>query len=122
VAGLGGVRILVVEDEYFIAQDLEATLEAAGALVAGPVGDVQAALQLIEAEPIEAAVLDINLHGVVDFAVAAELTRRGIPFVFATGYEAATVPRTYEHVPIWRKPFNVEELIASLDELRREDG
>ena len=117
VTSLGGLHILVVEDEYFIAQDLCVALETAGAEVLGPVGDVAAALRLIENEQVDAAVLDINLHGIVDFGIAAELTRRAIPFVFATGYEPATVPTTYEHVPLWRKPFASPDLVAALTEL-----
>ncbi len=58
--------------------------------------------------------LVINLHGVVDFAVAAEMSRHDIPVVFATGYERATVPTTYVHVPVWQKPFNVDDLIEAL--------
>ena len=119
LTSLGGLHILVVEDEYFIAQDLCVALETAGAQVLGPVGDVAAALRLVENEQVDAAVLDINLHGIVDFGIAAELTRRNIPFVFATGYEPATVPTTYEHVPIWRKPFVTPDLVAALSELER---
>jgi len=115
--GLGGARVLVVEDEYFIAQDLRAALEAVGAEVIGPVADIATALQLLGGQTVRAAVLDINLHGVVDFAIAAELTRRQIPFVLATGYEAATIPTSYERVPLWRKPFNVEELVVALGNL-----
>ena len=50
LAGLGGVRVLVVEDEYFIAQDLRSSLEAAGASVVGPVGDVAAGMALLKSE------------------------------------------------------------------------
>lgn len=117
LSDLGGVHILVVEDEYFIAQDLESALETAGAQVLGPVGDVGAALALLSSDQVDAAVLDINLHGIVDFGIAAELTRRNVPFVFATGYEPATIPRTYEHVPLWRKPFATDDLVAALEEM-----
>ena len=111
---LGGVHVLVVEDEYFIAQDLQSALETAGAIVLGPVGDVDGALALLAAERVDLAVLDLNLHGVVDFAVASELTRRGIRFVFATGYEPTVVPTTYDHVPLWRKPFAIDDLVGTL--------
>jgi DNA-binding NtrC family response regulator len=114
VTELGGAKVLVVEDEYFIAQDLQSALEDAGAQVIGPVGDVASAFELVKSDRVDFAVLDLNLHGVVNFALAEEMTKRGIPFVFATGYEPTAVPTTYDHVPIWRKPFNTHELVAAL--------
>jgi CheY-like chemotaxis protein len=111
---LTGRRVLVVEDEYFIAQDLRTALEARGAGVVGPAPDAESALTLLGQSPVDIAVLDIHLAGAIDFTVADELDRRGIPFVFATGYEAATVPERHREVPLWRKPFESRELAASL--------
>jgi DNA-binding response OmpR family regulator len=108
----------VVEDEYFIAQDLQASLEDAGAQVVGPAADVASAMTLIEGETVDCAVLDINLHGRVDFDLAAELTRRAIPFLFATGYEVASIPKQFETIPLWRKPFRTEELVEAVTALR----
>jgi len=111
---LTGRRVLVVEDEYFIAQDLRSALEGRGAGVVGPAPDPETAIALIEADQVDIAVLDIHLRGMIDFTVADELKRRGIPFVFATGYEDGTVPARHRGVPLWRKPFETRELADSL--------
>ncbi len=114
---LRGAKVLVLEDEYFIAQELRQGLEAAGAHVLGPVADPHAAAALIGRERVDVAILDINLLGSINFAVADELRLRGIPFVFATGYEPAIIPGPFRDAPLWRKPFNVEAMVASLAEM-----
>jgi hypothetical protein len=81
-------RILVVEDEYLIGMSLTDALENAGSIVVGPVPSVDKAIKQIESEPhIDAAVVDVNLGGVLAFAVADTLIAKKIPFVFASGYE-----------------------------------
>src|SRR5947209_14372115 len=81
---LRGRRFLVVEDEYVIAADLTASLEALGAEVAGPAPSVAAALTLLESEGdrLDGAVLDVNLGKERVYPVADVLRGRGIPFVF----------------------------------------
>jgi CheY-like chemotaxis protein len=111
---LAGARILVVEDEYFVAQDLRNALQQVGAVVLGPVAEAGAAMELLGRGAVDAAILDINLMGKVNFGIANELRSRNIPFVFATGYEPAMVPHALRDVPVWSKPFDVEALIASL--------
>lgn len=90
---LNGRRLLLVEDEYFIAEDMAWQLVAGGAEVVGPVASVDAAIELIEQnQRIDGAILDVNLHGVMSWPVADSLLRHGVPFVFATGYDRATIP------------------------------
>ena len=90
---LTGRSILVAEDEYFLATDLNRELRRAGATVGGPVASVERAMALIESAPrIDGAILDINLGGEMAFPVADALRARGVPFVFATGYDQATIP------------------------------
>ena len=103
-------RVLIVEDEYFIADDLAQALEQQGVEVLGPEGDAGEALALIAREHVDRAVLDINLHGEMVFEVARELRSRGIPFVFATGYAANVVPHGLADVPRWEKPFDAIDL------------
>ncbi|WP_372425999.1 response regulator [Salinarimonas chemoclinalis] len=110
----GRPRILVVEDEYFIADDLAQALAAEGAEVIGPVGDPREALALIARERIDRAVLDINLRGELVFEVASALKARGVPFVFATGYGANVVPSGLGDVPRWEKPFDATSLARFL--------
>lgn len=86
MSSIYGKRILVVEDEFFIATTTSAMLEELGAQVVGPALTVAEALELADAADIDLALLDINLHGHSSADVAGTLARRGIPVVFATGY------------------------------------
>lgn len=112
---LHGRRVLVVEDEYFVADDLARALTRAGAKVVGPAADPDAALALLrEHNDIDGAVLDINLKGDTDYSVADALQARGVPFCFATGYDAAALPGRYQDVPRWQKPFDTAKLVRSI--------
>jgi len=112
---LAGRWVLVVEDEYFLADDIVRGLEANGAKVIGPVGDVDDALDLIdEAECLDAAVLDLNLRGEMAYPVADVLLERGIPFVFATGYDNASIPARYHSVNRCEKPVDAPKIARAL--------
>lgn len=107
-------HVLVVEDDYFIMDELRQSFERSGATVLGPVGSVEEALALAESAPrIDAAVLDINLHGEMAFPVADALRARGIPLIFATGYGAGTIPERFADAPHCEKPVE-PEMIARL--------
>ncbi len=114
VAGLAGRHVLVVEDEYFIADDIASALRAAGAEIAGPVSTSDEALALLNILSLDLAILDINLRGDISFVIADALAERHIPFVFATGYDNRTIPERHAQRPRWQKPFDTEELVASL--------
>lgn len=115
-------RVLVVEDEYFLADDIARALVRLGAETVGPVPTRDAALACLEGEGrIDACVLDINLRGEMSFAVADALLARGVPFVFATGYDQALVPAAYGHIRRWEKPFHPERLAQALQSLMDED-
>ncbi len=83
---LEGVRVLVVEDDYDVAEALRSVLATAGAEVIGPVSTVEAACELAKTEPLDAAVLDIALSPGTSAPVARTLLYRGCPFVFVTGF------------------------------------
>jgi len=117
VSRLNGRRVLVVEDEYFIAQDLRSALEEAGAQVVGPVGEPRAALDILVRESVDFAVLDINLMGKADFTVADQLSRTKIPFIFATGYETGMIPHRFRKIAVWRKPFDATTIATALSGL-----
>ena len=112
---LSGHKVLLVEDDYFIADEMQRTLSKRGAKVLGPVASVDRALALIEASPkIDAAVLDINLRDVMVFPVADALTTRGVPFIFATGYEGTVIPTRDAHVQRCEKPVEMDALARAL--------
>jgi CheY-like chemotaxis protein len=117
--GLSGRRLLVVEDEYIIAADLVRELRRVGAEVVGPVRSVGDALSLIEAgEPIDGAVLDINLGGERVYPVADALEAQGVPYVFATGYHLSSIPAEYADRPHCEKPVMTEMLARHLSRAR----
>ena len=110
-----GKRILLVEDEYLIAQDIIRPLIDAGAEIIGPAATVQDALRLMLSAPaLDAAVLDVNLNGEMVFAVADALITRGVPFVFATGYGRESVPPRYGHITRCEKPVNAAQVAQAL--------
>jgi CheY-like chemotaxis protein len=101
-----GLRVLIAEDEMLIAYDLEEELCAAGCEVVANcqhVGDVEAALDRLRPD---VAILDINLRGELVYPAAERLRVLGIPFIFASGYEAAlNVPERFSGVPTVSKPY-----------------
>jgi len=115
---LHGSRILIVEDEYLLADDLSETLVEAGAEVLGPIASIEDATAFIAGEAvIDAAVLDVNLRGDMVFPVADALRARGIPFAFATGYDKWALPERFADAPRVEKPFKgfrVAVLLGSL--------
>lgn len=111
---LAGRRVLVVEDEYFVADDIARTLERAGAEVVGPAPTLADALAHLDRGRIAAAVLDLNLRGEMAWPIVDTLAARGVPFVLATGYDQAAVPVAYRGIPLWEKPFNPENLVRAL--------
>jgi CheY-like chemotaxis protein len=99
-------RILVVEDEYLIAMSLQDALENAGSVVVGSVPSVEKAIKTIELDPhIDAAVVDVNLGGVLAYPVADMLIARKIPFVFTSGYEDNVLRNRYAQVKNCPKPY-----------------
>lgn len=111
----GGKRVLLVEDDYFIVMQMVQDLEMSGAQVIGPVPTVAKALDRLEKlSGIEAAILDINLQGELVFPVAEELRRRGIPFVFASGYDDTVIPPMYSDIPLLQKPADVGQIASAL--------
>lgn len=112
---LRGRHLLVVEDDFLIADALVEDLKACGAEVLGPVADIDQALDLIEGDArIEGAVLDVNLHGEMAFPVADALAKQGIPHVFATGYGDSSIPQEYKGVPRLEKPVDVAAVARAL--------
>ena len=103
-------RVLIVEDEAVVAMELTRVLTAAGAKVVGPAGTIEEALNLLDDQPIDRALLDVNLGGRLITPVARALTRRRIPFVYLTGYQEPDV----DDGPILRKPVAPSALLGAL--------
>lgn len=116
---LTGCRVLLVEDEYFIADDLRRALEGCGAEVIGPVPTLDRALPLAESENLTCAVLDINLRGESGLKIAETLQRRHVPFVYSTGYSRRSIPEALKGGAHLEKPFRIEELLRAVSQVAR---
>jgi CheY-like chemotaxis protein len=108
-------RVLVVEDDYFVADELRAEFEERGIQVVGPVPTVDAALSLIEAHrDLDGATLDVALGQENAFPVADALRDRNIPFVFLTGYSGWNIPERYDDTLCHKKPADIRAVVNSL--------
>ncbi|MBI1204415.1 MAG: response regulator [Rhodopseudomonas sp.] len=110
-------RILVVEDEYLIRMLLEDMLGDLGHDVTASVGSVPEARGLAHDGAFDCAILDVNVDGQEIFPVADILAKRGMPFVFVTGYGEGSLPDAYRDRPTLQKPFQSEHLAATLTNL-----
>lgn len=112
---LRGRRILIVEDEYFLANDIDLALRSYGADIAGPVGDIEDALRLLDGGALfDGAVLDVNIRDEMIFPIARELQARQVPFVFTTGYDKKIIGKEFENVTLWEKPIDVPAMAQAL--------
>jgi CheY-like chemotaxis protein len=119
---LRGRRVLVVEDDYFLASDAARALEGAGAAVLGPCPSEQAALgELARARP-DAVLLDINLGDGASFRLAEALRDELIPFAFVTGYDRATIPARFADVGHVIKPVQLNDIVDAVAKLLRAEA
>jgi CheY-like chemotaxis protein len=112
---LVGKRILVVEDDAFIADDLQAELAKLGAEIVGPASSDDEAIGLVRTSArLDAAVLNIGLRDAPSFDLARVLLATGVPFVFASGHVRDVVPYDLVAVPFFRKPADPAEIAFTL--------
>ena len=111
---LAGHLVLVVEDDYFIAEEICTALRRTGAAVIGPAPDVEQGRALMSQQHLDCAVLDVNLHGEHVFQLAGELRARGVPSIFATGYEATFLPLAFRDAIYLQKPIDLAALIRAV--------
>lgn len=110
--------ILIVEDEPYVALELQATIEAAGGTVVGPVGSAFAALALLETSAVAAAVLDVQLSDRDVTPVAIFLVSRGVPMVFQSAKPLpANLRRSCPDAVLYEKPVSAKSLIETLRNL-----
>jgi len=103
-------RVMLVEDESLIAMMMEQTLSDLGYDVVGPFGTVREAIEAIECEPVDAAILDINLGGEMAYPIARILQAKDVPFIFMTGYGTETIAVPFPNARIFQKPLDREVL------------
>lgn len=116
VAGIDrATRLLVLEDQMLIAMDIESALLERGFGSVTVTSSVREALSVLDSVKPQAAVLDINLGDSTSLPVAEDLRRRGVPFVFATGYaDGGAIPARFSETLVVRKPYDVDSVIDAL--------
>ncbi len=112
---LHGMRVLIVEDDYYLAADLAEVLRARGADVIGPVGTLAEAIAAVEGHWIDHAVLDINLQGEMSFPIADRLEAAGIPYLITTGYSAQSLPKRFRTKKRLEKPYPTEAVVRMIN-------
>jgi len=108
------LRVLIIEDETLIALLLEDMLTELGCTIAGSAATVSMAIEMMDGAAPAFAVLDINLGGESSYVVAEALAKRGIPFVFSTGYGEGRLEPPWQGRPILQKPFGQEQLAEAV--------
>jgi CheY-like chemotaxis protein len=115
---LAGTRVLIVEDEFYLADDLSRAVSNAGAEVVGPVGTLAEAEDKVSQGGFDCAVIDMNLRGDFAYSVAERLGRTGVPVIVATGYNRASLPDALKDVPRLEKPFSPAAVVELLSRMR----
>tara|TARA_R110000850_G_scaffold94744_7_gene199511 strand:+ start:2372 stop:2749 length:378 start_codon:yes stop_codon:yes gene_type:complete len=116
-----GASVLIVEDEFLLAEETRRKLETLGATVIGPTPQVDEALDYLDTTRVDAAILDIYLAGELVFPVAERLQDMGIPFVFATAYDAKVIPPRFKGFVLCDKPLELEKIAEALFSGARRD-
>jgi len=117
---LAGTNVLIVEDNFVVANALKYLIDGYGGSVSAMVPTLERAYEALAAAPVDIAVLDINLNGTSVVPLAEHLRAKGVPFVFLTGYgDAALLPEHLRGQPRFDKPVEAERLVRALLSLAR---
>jgi len=110
-------RVIIVEDEPLVAENLRDDLVEAGFEVVGVAARVESALKLIEGTGFDVAIIDANLAGTSAAPAAAALSARGLPFMVLSGYAREQLQREFSEAVYIQKPYRVHKLIDALNSL-----
>jgi DNA-binding response OmpR family regulator len=113
-ATLRGAKILIVEDEYFLADDLARALRDAGAKPVGPANSIQQAEDLIARDKPDAAIVDLNLRGKMASDFVSRLAATDVRCLIVSGYASDGYPETVSGIPRLEKPVSASSVLASL--------
>ncbi len=115
LAGVKPASIFLVEDEAIIRMMLSEMMYDLGHVVVAEAGSLAAARPLAETAEFDLAILDINIDGFNIQPIAEIIERRGLPFLFVSGYGAAGLPETFRDRPVLDKPCSFQNLKQSVD-------
>ena len=116
-AALAGKRILVVEDSPVVAPFTVDVLKELGCEVVGPAPNLASARVLIEAEPFDAALMDVHIRGERVFPLCELLAMQEVPFVFTSGYADWQMPNEWQDRPRLQKPYTIDQVREALEPL-----
>lgn len=111
---LGGAQVLIVEDEYLLADDLVRALKKAGGDPVGPVSTIAQAEELVKTQSIDAAIVDVNLRGEMASEFIKRLAATSLPCLIVSGYASDALPECLGHVARLEKPINPASVIRAL--------
>jgi DNA-binding NtrC family response regulator len=111
---LTDARVLIVEDEFLLADDLAKALRKAGGEPVGPVSTIRQAEELIKRERVDAAIVDLNLHGEMASEFAERLASRNLPCLIVSGYAHDGLPETVSTIPRIEKPVSPDRVLNAL--------
>ena len=104
-------RIMVVEDAFLIGMDLKMSLEQMGYEVLGPWPTSARAMDILERDGCDGAILDVSLGRETSESVADYMVLHKIPFFFLTGYSKNNInDPSLQDKPLYHKPMNRESL------------
>jgi CheY-like chemotaxis protein len=115
--GLGGRRILVIEDSPVVAPFIADVLGDLGCSVVGPAPNMAAARELLDGEDFDAAILDVHIRGERVFPLCDLLAAKGVPFVLTSGYADWQMPEKWQDRPRLQKPYTIEQVEEALNGL-----
>ena len=116
---LQGLRILVVEDEYFIAMEIANAIKCCGGSVIGPAADLEKARDLAQHETVDGVILDLMLNGKTSLPFVDELMSWSTPVILATGYAQSHIPERYSNLPQLTKPLREATLVRLIEQTFR---
>jgi DNA-binding NarL/FixJ family response regulator len=107
---LNGLRLLVVEDQFFVAMEVSDLISSLGAEVIGPYGLLNQALDAVQREAVDGGVLDVKLDSEKSYPVVDALVDSGRPVLLVTGGDTEGMPEKYRVLPCLLKPFDPVKL------------
>ena len=119
---LRGYKVLIVEDQFYIASEMRGMVVQRGGEVVGPARDLLAAEQVLKTTSVDLAILDVNLGHARVYDPARRLLDEEVAVVFATGYESWALAAGFSHVPLMAKPVTASAFDQALDRIAARRG
>lgn len=117
------LNVLIVEDDYFSSAIYNSLSRPLGFNILGPVPTAAEAMEIIENQDFQVAILDVNLEGELVTPVAEKLESINRPFIFSTSYfNLEMLPEKFHDYPFIEKPVSEELLKSALSDIGIKTG